>query len=107
MYANVNMLSHVDPQVFKSSVIRKHDNICFNLSQHWFTSIQSSKYLVFQQVFTPDKSNGMDVQSESDAKLDYDRKQKEMAILSSLGKNRYIYDLYTWSKGDSVKYYQK
>ena len=41
------------------------------------------------QVFTPDKSNGMDVQSESDAKLDYDRKQKEMAVLSSLGKNRY------------------
>jgi hypothetical protein len=31
----------------------------------------------------------MDVQSESDAKLDYDRKQKEMAVLSSLGKNRY------------------
>ncbi|XP_028399319.1 kinesin-like protein KIF23 [Dendronephthya gigantea] len=38
-------------------------------------------------VFTPDKSNGMDVQSESDAKLDHDRKQKEMALLA-LGKNR-------------------
>ncbi|CAB3977560.1 kinesin KIF23 [Paramuricea clavata] len=39
-------------------------------------------------VFTPDKSNGVDVQGESDAKLDHDRKQKEMAVLASLGKNR-------------------
>ena len=43
---------------------------------------------IHYQVFTPDKSNGMDVQSESDAKLDHDRKQKEMALLA-LGKNRY------------------
>jgi hypothetical protein len=41
------------------------------------------------QVFIPDKSNGVDVQGESDAKLDHDRKQKEMAVLAAFGKNRY------------------
>jgi hypothetical protein len=43
----------------------------------------------------------MDVQSESDAKLDYDRKQKEMAVLSSLGKNRYRTNM----KGSCMVFY--
>ncbi|XP_046857685.1 kinesin-like protein KIF23 [Xenia sp. Carnegie-2017] len=39
-------------------------------------------------IFVPDKSNGMDVQCESDAKLDHDRKQKEIAAMASLARNR-------------------